>query len=175
MEKDIRSFSVWGAGPGKTKLLARNAKGDVWASMDLVVVVVPPGPLLGPAAGATPSQAGQHKTTIVVPTGALKTPVFPAPYPTKVLTPSTKLQNALDKAIGTGSRWPVPVAIAALDEGPMSPHHFASFRGDEVHYSASLMKIVAMYAAFELRKTLRSIAAELGGSTKGPDLLRRAA
>jgi hypothetical protein len=47
----------------------------------------------------------------------------------------------------------------------------AQFRGSEVHYSASLMKVAAMYAAWELRKVVRSVASELGASTTSAKLL----
>ena len=41
-------------------------------------------------------------------------------------------------------------------------HHYAGVHDDEVHFSASLMKVAAMYAAFSLRAEARELAA--GGS-----------
>jgi hypothetical protein len=105
---------------------------------------------------------------------ALKTPAFPAAY-ADPLVADAKLQAALDAAIasGPGAAWRVPVAIVALNADGKRP--MASFRGDEVHYSASLVKVAAMYSAFELRSTLQKIAGELGAKTSPKELLADAA
>lgn len=102
------------------------------------------------------------------------TPAFPDVY-ANPLVASDRLQGALNAAIaaGPGSGWRTPVAIVALDPGGGRP--VAQFKGSEMHFSASLLKVTAMYALFELRKTLRSIAAELGASAGASGFLRDAA
>jgi hypothetical protein len=99
---------------------------------------------------------------------------FPTLYPNP-LVEDGELQRALDRAIeaGPGRAWRTPVAIVSL--GPDGARPMAQFRGDEVHFSASLLKVAAMYAAFELRNTLRGIAAELGTRVTAPELLKAAA
>ncbi|HEX8107112.1 MAG TPA: hypothetical protein VF516_05250 [Kofleriaceae bacterium] len=101
-------------------------------------------------------------------------PAFPSAYPDP-LTPNSKLQTCLDRAIaaGPGTSWRTPVTIVSLNPDGSRP--VASFKGNEVHFSASLVKVAAMYAAFELRATLRDIAAELGTSTTKATLLKDAA
>jgi hypothetical protein len=105
----------------------------------------------------------------------LSTPPFPARYPDP-LRQNIKLQDALNSAIrtGPGQAWRTPVCIVSLED-PAGAHPSASFRGDEVHYSASLVKVAAMYACFELRKTLRSVAQEIGTSAPASSVLSRAA
>lgn len=105
---------------------------------------------------------------------ALKTPPFPSAY-ADPLRPNAKLQKALDDAVaaGPGTSWRTPVAIVSLEPDGARP--MAHHKGNEVHFSASLLKVASMYSAFELRRTLRDIAAELGGSTTKADLLKDAA
>lgn len=104
----------------------------------------------------------------------LKTPPFPKVY-ANPLTPDAALQAALDKAIGAGpgKSWRVPVAIVSLNPDGSRP--LAHFKGNELHFSASLLKVGAMYAAFELRAVLQHIAAELGAEVSTADLLAAAA
>jgi hypothetical protein len=105
---------------------------------------------------------------------ALKTPAFPGTY-ANPLTDDNKLKGALKNAVdtGPGAAWPVPVAIVALNPDGTRP--FAEFSGGEVHYSASLLKVAAMYSAFELRNTIQQIGDELGAKTRPADLLKDAA
>lgn len=109
-----------------------------------------------------------------MPNKPLKTPPFPKVYPNP-LTPDVALQAALDKAIsaGPGKGWRVPVAIVSLNPDGSRP--LAHFKGNELHFSASLLKVGAMYAAFELRSVLQSIAAELGAEVSTAELLKAAA
>jgi hypothetical protein len=102
---------------------------------------------------------------------ALKTPVFHSTY-SNPLAANPKLQKALDNAIaaGPGSTWRTPVAIVALNADGTRP--MAHFKGLEVHFSASLLKVAAMYTAFELKNTANDIAAELGPKTSKADLLK---
>lgn len=104
----------------------------------------------------------------------LKTAPFPKLYPNP-LVPDAGLQAALDKAIlaGPGKSWRVPVTIVSLS--PDGHRQMAQFKGSELHFSASLLKVGAMYAAFELRGVLQSIAAELGPGLSTADLLKAAA
>jgi hypothetical protein len=115
----------------------------------------------------SPVAAGGKPATVSTPT--LKTIPFPAPSPnpfTAGATVQAKLQRALNDAItaGPGMAWRTPICIVALPktDGSGPPCTFATFRPSENHYTASLAKVHAMYAAFQLRETLRAIAAELG-------------
>lgn len=77
--------------------------------------------------------------------------LFPHPKP-NVLIADAGLQHAFDAAVaevGQAVRH-TPIVIVALNE--TAPHGVAGQLGAEVHYSASLLKVIAMYTAFELRK-----------------------
>jgi hypothetical protein len=68
------------------------------------------------------------------------------------------LQQALEGAIAASPEppWEAPIAIVALSpNGP--PHPFAEQRGLEVHYSSSVLKVAAMYAAFELGRAAHAL------------------
>lgn len=88
---------------------------------------------------------------------------FPDPKP-DLLAPDSDLQQALDNAIANSPQPSpaAPIAIVAIND--LAPHGFAGRLEAEVHYSASLLKVAAMYAAYELRKA----ANELLGATQ-PD------
>ena len=78
-----------------------------------------------------------------------------SPFPEKKRDPleaNTTLQQALDAAIAASPHPPmeVPIAIVAIGASGQK-HAFAEHRGAEIHYSASLLKVAALYAAFELR------------------------
>lgn len=94
------------------------------------------------------------------------------------VSPKTPLQAYLDKAykdaiiLGNLGAQPVddsnatlhvPISIFVLAK-PGSDHHYAEVHGDEVHFSASLLKVAAMFAAFHLRAEARLLAAR-GGFT----------
>ena len=81
---------------------------------------------------------------------------FPDPKP-DLLAPDADLQQAFDAAIAGVAQPPqqTPIVIVALNES--APHGVAGQLGAEVHYSASLLKVVAMYTAFELRKAANDL------------------
>jgi hypothetical protein len=81
---------------------------------------------------------------------------FPDPKP-NLLAPDADLQTAFDNAIASAANPPrnAPIVIVAINDEP--PHGFAGQRLAEVHYSASLLKVVAMYTAFELRKAANDL------------------
>jgi hypothetical protein len=81
---------------------------------------------------------------------------FPDPKP-DLLAPDSDLQQAFDNAMAASSQPPrrAPIVIVALNDS--APHGFAGQRMTEVHYSASLLKVVGMYTAFELRKAANDL------------------
>jgi hypothetical protein len=81
---------------------------------------------------------------------------FPDPKP-NLLAPDADLQAAFDNAMAAAANPPrnAPIVLVALKDEP--PHGFAGQRLAEVHYSASLLKMVAMYTAFELRKAANDL------------------
>jgi hypothetical protein len=105
---------------------------------------------------------------IRVPAIPRRVPAFTTPpFPSKVRGNnqiSHALQTCLNDAILNkfGRSWTVPMVM--IDLGAGTPHPMAVFRPDEMHYSASMLKVSAMYAAYQLRHTLRKMAAE-GRST----------
>jgi len=101
---------------------------------------------------------------------ALTTPPFPDKYADPFGT-DKKLDDALAKAIdaGSGKSWRVAFAIVALDPDGKRP--MAQFRGDEEHYGASMIKVAALYSAFELRKVVKAVAKELAAAATKRDLL----
>src|SRR5215203_2327858 len=88
------------------------------------------------------------------------------PFPKPKAEPlefNPSLQEAFDEALEETVEPPAeaPIAIVAVD--PLgSPHGFAGQLQSEVHSSASLLKMVFMYAAFELQEAARERLAELG-------------
>jgi hypothetical protein len=84
------------------------------------------------------------------------------------------LQAALNSALAAAGpgRDRLAIAIVALNSGGDRP--LAQVRGDEEYYSASLMKVCAMYAAYELREVLRGMAKELGAPGKAANFLQQA-
>jgi hypothetical protein len=93
----------------------------------------------------------------------------------KIKPPDIPLQPYLDKAykdaVDAGLLGPqladeaerkkrhVAISIIAHANSGTS-HHYAGVHDDEVHFSASLMKVAAMYAAFSLRFEARELAAD---------------
>jgi hypothetical protein len=119
--------------------------------------------------------AAPNNTNVVGPT-PLTTPPFPSAYPSP-LAPNGKMLTALTAAIAqtpSPPGWNAPICIAVLDP-PAGPFPMAAVKGDDIKYGASMMKLAAVYTAFELRKTLRSIATELGTKASPTDLLQTAA
>ena len=133
----------------------------------------PPPPPRPPSADApTQAQASPGGTTgLSDAPPALTTPPFPNPYPDRLIL-NNPLDQALKDAIGVAD-WRVAMCIVALNDD--GTRHMAHYKGNEVHYSASLVKVAAMYSAFELRQTLVNIAAELGATAKKETLLKWAA
>lgn len=91
---------------------------------------------------------------------------FPAKYP-NVLNYDTELQIALDKSIdeaklnfqSISSNPRFAISIVAIDEIDTAPtFRCAGYHDKEVHYSASLLKVAAMYAAFQIRQSARNFA-----------------
>ena len=95
----------------------------------------------------------------------------PSAFPSKFLwgakTFSTNLESAFQRAIiaarnnAAFSHLPdvrtIPIAIMALDDGGSRP--VAGQREFEMFYSGSLLKVAAMYAAFQLRVAVNDLAA----------------
>lgn len=98
---------------------------------------------------------------------------FPAPYAT-LLGDDPHLQTCLETAVAQtradSPGWEDPdrlaISLASVDEStsPMSFTHAGIGHG-RTHYSASLLKVGAMYAAFELRKRVNDFIAEQSVST----------
>src|SRR4051812_40392228 len=91
---------------------------------------------------------------------------FPSPYPA-IVRADPLMEAALETALtevaasSPGAAGPsrAALSVAAVDGTPGSldlPH--AGVRFGETHYSASLLKVAAMYAAFELLKSANAIA-----------------
>jgi hypothetical protein len=98
---------------------------------------------------------------------------FPATFP-KVLTFDASLGAALTAAIAEAQlTFPATAlssrsatSIAAIDESTTPPSFkHAGLRDKETHYSASLLKVAAMYAAFQLRQSADNFAQSSSDST----------
>jgi hypothetical protein len=85
---------------------------------------------------------------------------FPDPK-SDPLARDANLQQAFDTALSNSANPPTaaPIVIVAID--PSGSRGFAGQLETEVHYSASLLKVAAMYAAFELRKAANETIASL--------------
>jgi hypothetical protein len=102
------------------------------------------------------------------------TTALPSPFSLETLkfqngSFSTKLQSAFQQALHASLNNPafnhlpdvrtVPIALIALDGG--IPHPVAGQNMFEMFYSGSLLKVAAMYAAFQLRVAVNDLAATL--------------
>src|SRR5215218_6849317 len=95
---------------------------------------------------------------------------FPTPYPT-LLDDDPQLGSALKTAVSEAlSKFPalqrpfrVAISIAAID-GTTPPLKFrhAGLQFGDSFYSASLLKVGAMYAAYELLKRAQTLALSAG-------------
>jgi hypothetical protein len=85
---------------------------------------------------------------------------FPDPK-SDPLVPDSILQSAFDNAMATSGNPPTAAPVIIVDMNPDGSRGFAGQLGTEVHYSASLLKVAAMYTAFELRKAANDLLAEL--------------
>jgi len=120
-----------------------------------------------------------HDKTNTGPSGAQKVPPPKAPspadkqlpyaavkYPT-LATPDSKFQAALDAALAaqiTAGRFGpdshVAISMIALTDN--GTHKYAGKFDEEMHFSASLVKVAAMYAAHELLAAARRLARRKG-------------
>jgi hypothetical protein len=98
---------------------------------------------------------------------------FPATFP-KLLITDPGLVMALANAItetqlsfpSMGVPLPIAVSIAAIDESTSPPSFkHAGFRESETHYSASLLKVAAMFAGFQLRQSANNFAVSVADAT----------
>jgi hypothetical protein len=92
---------------------------------------------------------------------------FPPAFPNR-LTSNATLQGHLTAAISAvvgAAPLRASVAIVAIDDA-VSPrvYRYAGVRDTEMHYSASLLKVAAMYAACQMRKSVN----DFGASTPVP-------
>lgn len=165
---DLRRFTAKGLKLGNAMLEAKDGQGHVWAFMQIEVATPPP--LTAPTVYASPHNAGRTQTTVET---ALRAEPFPSVYATPY-APDPSLQSALDRAMAANAgNTALAVAVVALNPDGSRP--VAHVRGDEVHYSASLIKIAAMYSAFELRRAMRDLAEELGDRTSPASFFKQAA
>ena len=162
-----RRFRLTGIKEGGAFLEAKDASDTVVAFMQ--VHVSQPPPSLRPPVSGAPRTAGPNRTTFK---GTLRTSPFPVEYADFSSDPT--LQAALNAVIAVEPSQFKSITTAVVALNPDGTRPLAHYRGSEVHYAASLIKIAAMYAAFELRATLRSIADELGGSVRPSDVLKQA-
>jgi hypothetical protein len=117
-----------------------------------------------------------HKGLGQTPTALSSKFLWPSKFPVETLkfqngTFSTKLQSAFGRAINAAlnnaafSHLPdvrtVPIAIVALDDGS---HPVAGQHEFEMFFSGSLLKVAAMYAAFQLRVAVNDLAATLNAA-----------
>jgi hypothetical protein len=122
-----------------------------------------------------PGNDAWEETVVVV---AL-TPFAAAKYP--ALETDAKdgpLQAALQKAVDdvakppgpgkTGMLGPKPVAFSMLCLTTSGVHRYAGVNDDKLHYSASLLKVAAMYAAHELLAAASRLARTPGGNWATP-------
>ncbi|MBL1068043.1 hypothetical protein [Streptomyces sp. 7-21] len=100
---------------------------------------------------------------------------FPAPYPT-LLSDDPVLQTALEAAVaealtrfpGLARPWRAAMSFVAVDETPGGPEfRHAGLRYGDSCYTGSLAKAGAMYAAYELLRSVNTVAA----STRTPQEL----
>lgn len=162
-----RRFRLTGTKEGDAMLEAKERSGAVVAFMQ--VHVAKPPPSLGPPISAGTRTDGNSKTKVHA---ALRTSPFPVAYGTFSADPG--LQAALDDAMRTEPAHYKAMTTAIVALNPDGTRPFAQHRGNELHYGASLLKVAAMYAGFELRATLGSIADELGGAVRQSDVLKTA-
>lgn len=164
---DQRRFRLTGTKNGDAMLEAKDTGNAVVAFMQ--VHVEQPPPSLGPPVSAAPRTTGRGGNTF---TASLRTSPFPVRYAD--FSVDSTLQRALNLAMSSEPAHYQRISTAIVALNPDGTRPLAQHRGTEEHYGASLIKIAAMYAAFELRATLRSISDELGSSAKQSDVLKHA-
>ena len=106
--------------------------------------------------------------------------LFPTTFPT-LLTPDPALAGALAAAIAEsvvtfpslGAPPRIAISVVAIDESGDQPRFkHAGFGEHDMHYSASLLKVAAMFDAFELRQSASDFALTAGDPTQA-DLFAR--
>lgn len=101
------------------------------------------------------------------PANLFPTAAYPDPF-----TANAKMQAALDAAIATAETtrgqtagsFPIPFTIAEIT-GSTGPFPVGNYKADQVDFIASEAKVLAMYAAFELREMVRRLATAIGATT----------
>jgi hypothetical protein len=101
------------------------------------------------------------------------TKLFPTAAYADPFTASTKMQTALDTAIAAAETkrsqaagsFPIPITIAEIT-GSTGPFPVANYKENEVDFIASEAKVLAMYAAFELREMLKRFATAIGATSQ---------
>jgi hypothetical protein len=102
--------------------------------------------------------------------------IFPNPFPDLLTSDGSMLAALTAAQAATAIAFPsagvhlsAPISIAAV-QNPTSPSvsfAYAGFRDTEMHYSGSLLKVAAMFAAFELRQSAADFAQNEGDCTAG--------
>jgi hypothetical protein len=124
-----------------------------------------------PPVNVTPGTTNPGTVATITP---LTTPAFPPSY-VDPLTPDTQLQLALNTVVAAqhpGS-WPVSMCVVALPTTSGGAYGFGSTTANQNlnYFTASLAKVAPLYAAHELRKTMRDIAAEMGAKATPTNLI----
>src|SRR5438045_2017727 len=87
---------------------------------------------------------------------------FPGPFP-NLLTPDPALAAQLTSAISHvqgAAPLRASIGLAAIDDSTTpNGYRYAGVRDTETHYSASLLKVAAMYGAFQLRAAVNQFGA----------------
>lgn len=97
---------------------------------------------------------------------------FPPQYANLLISdPKLDVELALDLAVAQKSHPKATlsrVAISVVDPDPKKSglYRHAGIRADKVYFGASLLKVAAMYAAFELRNTCRAVARASKAATR---------
>lgn len=101
-------------------------------------------------------------------TGPYESPFAASPDPTmQVALDLTRQTLSLGGAQNVGSMALMVVPLTGFERS--ADHPWAGLREHEVHYSGSLLKVAAMYAAFDLRSSADQLATD-GGLTTWPQI-----
>lgn len=86
---------------------------------------------------------------------------FPSTLPSK-LTADPSLQTHLMEAISQiqgGNALRASIGLCSINNTSLAPtYRYAGFKDTEMHYSASLLKVAAMYSAFQIKKSINRFA-----------------
>jgi hypothetical protein len=99
------------------------------------------------------------------------TPFAATFYPSPDFTKDTKLQAALESARGemAAQLGPKPVAFSFLLRNANGSTRYAGVDDDLMHYSASMLKVAAMYAAHELLNAAKRLATRPAADRSTPE------